>query len=256
MRRDYSLSSDLLVLATKAFKNGDIKGSAKLFAHACLSKDLPVFVNQALETAGDKGLTLPMVSRRVLASVEAAFQEAQGPLSPDELRIILGKIKQSAHACNDCGCEDGFKVTTGDEEDSEDFDEETIASMDNANEFSLDTDGDDTDEQQEQEDADEEEWESEHEVEGTQEEELSSSVQQDLVESVKNSLVALKVRSNDWEVKKFMPVLMKFFPDLIIDDDLETDIGQSVNKILNRLHKIDYRTLTKLDTVLRPLREN
>jgi hypothetical protein len=262
MKKSYSLASDLLVLATKTYKNGDIKGAAKLFAHACSCKDLPVFVNQALATEGDKGLTMPIIKRRVIASVEAAFQDTAGPIPPEELRRILSTLKSGAvHASADDG---GFVATTGESEDAEDFDEELdacLSSMDNedSDDFSLDADDEDATEEEMDNlcpDCDSDPCECEHETEGTMEEELSTNYNTGpLFESVKNSLVSLKVRSNDWEVKRFMPVLLKFFPDLALEGDMDSDIGFFVNKILNRLHKIDVRTLNKLDVALKPLRE-
>jgi hypothetical protein len=252
----YTLAGDLLVLATKALNSGNISSASRLFAHACQSTDLSDFVDNTLATAGKIGKTLPRASMRVIAALENQL-ENQGPMDEAELKFIVNQIKK--HHASDYA---NAGVANCDLDENFDEEEELASSGEEEDEGSFGcTDEDDEVEELEDvcPDCDSDPCECEYETEGTQEEELSfSSVspsQRDLLESVKTGLVGLKVRSNDWEVKQYVPILLNFFPNLALQGDMDSDIGMLVNKILNRLHSIDYKTLIRLNASLATVQE-
>lgn len=195
----------------------------------------------------------PMRKLKITANLEVLEAE-DGPIPQDELKTILGKLRHGNvhHACDctddceDCTCH------------SSSFDEETLASDTEVEEFSLDVEEDEPcagcgsepcvceDDQEDD----------EHDAEGTSEEELSTAnhveSEDDLLESVKNSLVGLKIRSKDWEVKEFMPILINIFPDLARHKDTPSVV---INTLLNRLKTIEKGALARLNKLLLPTRE-
>jgi hypothetical protein len=234
--RTHSLAGDLFVLAAKAFNSGDLKSASKLFAHACSSNDLPTFVDECLATDGGTNKSkLSVVRNRVLAEIEESLRDV-GPLDSAELRAIVSRIK--THACD---CPD---------EDDEDCMCHASEGLDD-DEVSLDTeDSEETIEDEVCSDCETDPCSCDHEAEGTKDVELGSA---ELVEDVKNALVALKVRSKSWEVRKYIPLLINIFPDLVVKGDRELEMGTLVNSILNRLHKVDVKTLNRLNQALKPM---
>jgi hypothetical protein len=247
MTKRYCLAQDLFVLASTAFENKDYKSAVSLFASACIASDINDFraiPNVGLtvsELASDTvRYTVKAVSERVLASLEEEITSA-GPLSVEELRAMVTKIKH--HACSDC-LEEEKPTDLMDDEDGEADLEMTDGDSDEDLDMS---------ERCEVCKQDLSDCECEFEQEGEREVELSTG----LVENVKNELLAMKVREHDWEIKKYIPLLLNIFPQLASESGRTNDIEIPilVNKILNRLRAIDYKTLVKLHTTLSPLLE-
>jgi hypothetical protein len=267
IKPQYTLAGDLFVLAAKSLNSGNVKDASKLFAHACKAEDIQTFIDYTLATSGvtaSNCVSTAKASLRVIAALEQNLV-SEGPIEESDLRRMLAQIKQhhASHACDcldsqdeDCMCH----ASSGCDLDENYDEEEELASMDEGSdedEQSLDVEDE---EQLEEEspactDCDCDPCECDHESEGTMEEELSSAMSR-LDESLKNSLVTLKMRSKEWEVKnKYVPILISFFPQAVsgYDDPTDMPVGALVNRVLNLLKGIDIKAQVKLDKALKPL---
>jgi hypothetical protein len=223
----FMLTSNLMVLAIKAYQANDMKAAARFFATACSCSDHDTFIKSVIKNDRNISVSsselrlsdIQISSNRVLSAIEDSL-ESDGPMSVSELNYAVRTIKK------------------------------TRAS----NEFTMDITEDDPDEEYECPDCESYPCVCEFESSDVHREHSVATLSySELVEAVKNAMIALKVRSNDWESKKYIPKLIKILPDLASGNGRDAELIDVVNGVLNRLHKINEKILKKLHKAVKPL---
>jgi len=178
------------------------------------SLDLPNTINI-------KDVDFNKVSNRVLAQLEQELEEGRF-LTIKELQDAVKRIK--AHANADVSL------------DMENIDEEPCPVCN-----------------QEQCICDEEVPE-DFDTDGIDKSEVKIEESSSILKDVKNALVRLKIDNKDWQVKKYLPILITLFPN-VIKTTTDRDVAYLVNVILNNLKTMDHNELKKLHSAISPLLE-
>ena len=232
-KNKYTLAGDLIVLATKAFNNGDQVSAAKLFCQACTSKDLKSFVQStlAIELSAnniDKSVLIPIINNRTIQAFATEIKNSS-VFTMAEVKKGISLIKTIASS--------GSDITDGDTESSLDME-----------------DADTVEDEQPAEDDDDE---LDFEQDGEDEVELSSDRTNPDLRDVRRALYSLKMGDIS-EIKKYTPILLSMFPDLVVHTNVtkQRDIRQAVLAVINRLNMLSNSKLKELRQSLSSLIDN
>lgn len=217
------MASDLLILAAKAYINGNKNNAARLFVQACSTQgiDMLIRINGALAST-KANLSKSDVSEGAATSFLDNLNSVK-PISKSHINDALKVIRSVASSTLDmdicpkcetepCSCSK--------------YDEDGDSSM---------TDEDDFD------------------IDGQTEENLT--VASDILGDIQTALLRLKLNPEEVNYKKYIPILLNIFPDILITGNTRTSIKILVNAILNRLRDVGDETRIKLHKVLLPLVE-
>jgi hypothetical protein len=231
----YTLAGDLIILATSAANSGDLKSAARLFLQACVTSDLPVLINKISSnkdvTASDTISSYNFINKKINKRFIVALTEELDNttlFSKKEIMDAVRAIKSSDTSSN----KDKYSFEIVDKEVCPEGCDETC-------------------------DCNEDETQDEFDLDGAVIEdddiEILASSSTSLEEDIKTALISLKLRSDDWDVKKFIPILMTIFPDLVIKGSSNREIRNIVNNIINRLKTLDKNKLNELHNAVKPL---
>lgn len=221
----YCIAADLLFLALKAYRNGDIEGSAKMFASAAASNDVEA-VERVLSEHNATGFDPSVLNQSLtLSAVDDSFLAGLESVDPAEIKNAIKRYRGLLHSHKpqaEAAVEAMTELTSGDSRDE-----------------TLDMSDDDDPEIE----VDDSELPEEYQpVSDTEEVEISAATKMieeaGIKEGIKNALRIMKNRAQDWQVMNMIPIIIQMLPELFLNEKggVRTDVkldAKRVNAIIN-----------------------
>jgi len=246
--KTYTVAGDLLLLAIKAFKQGDTATSAQLFAGAARAQDIEEFTTQLAEVGADHQPGEIAASQIELDAYEVIEFEkasvlADGELDEQEKKDLKAAVKVIRTHATDETIDISEDVEDDTEPEAGDEDESVLDDIENPEDLPEFDSVSDTEEEEATVDLDAEEA-TQFEYKQTEKEESGN----DLVSRVKESLQVMKAKANDWEVRNMLPVLIKMFPQLATAGE-DPSMTDAVKRLMNGLRDIPNNKLQALHNI-------
>ena len=247
--KTYTVAGDLLLLAIKAFKQGDTAASAQLFVGAARSKDIEDFTTQLSEVGADHQPGEIAASQIELDAHEVVEFEKASVLSDGELDEQEKKdLKAAVKVIRTHATDETIDISEETEDEPEpepgDEDESVLDDIEDPDQLPEFDSVSDTDEEEASVELDAEEAAQFEYSQSEREDEIAS----DLIPRVKESLQVMKAKANDWEVRNMLPVLIKMFPQLASAGE-DLSMTDAVKRLMNGLREIPNSKLQALHNI-------